>query len=132
MDNLYRIQKSLEKVLGVKFKPVPTVDDTYLDEEKKAFIKVVKHLEKLMANEDSIYEKSKIDITTIVEPYWAMIEELLVFYFSNTVAEIIWWYIYDRKLDGGKIQPWVDEDGTAYTFKNPGDLYEYIMFKYGM
>lgn len=132
MDNLFKIQKSLEKALGVKFKTIPTVDDAYLDEEKKAFVKIIKHLEKLIANEDAIYEQSKIDTTTIVEPYWAMIEELLVFYFSNTVAEIIWWYIYDRKKSDGKIQPWVDEDGTAYTFKNPGDLYEYIMIKYGI
>jgi hypothetical protein len=132
MDNFEQIKKSLEKALGVKFKVSNTAEESFTDQEKKAFTKMVKRLEKLVANEDTIYKQSKIDISTIVEPYWEAIEEVLAFHLSDVVAGIIWWYVYDRKDTNGKIQPWEDEDGTDYIIKTPGDLYEFIINKYSL
>lgn len=130
MDSLEEIKKVLERALGVNFKIVDINDTFEPDLEKKLFVKLIRKLEKLAQNEDKVYTDTKIDITTIIEPYWAMIEHVLDYCFTTELSDIIWWYIYNRKDDTGKIQPWEDETGEEYKFSNPGDLYEYLANKY--
>lgn len=132
MEGFEVIKKSLEKVLNVRFKVVDITQDEVLEEEKKLFTKMINHLEKLVAHENKIFTQTGIDTSTIVSPYWTMMEEIVRFAFNEEVASIIWWYIYERKNAAGDIIAWEDEDGTEYLFKTPGDLYELIIFKFDL
>jgi hypothetical protein len=129
MEPIDAIIKALQQTLNVKFEIENTVDD-YLDQEKKLFIKLVNHLEKLTEHEHKVFESFKIDLSTITEPYWTIIEECLTFSLSEEIQELIWWYINDRKNAAGEIIGWEDEDGTEYKFNTPGDLYEFILHKF--
>jgi hypothetical protein len=129
MDEINTIVKGLEEYLGVTF-VVQDITDVTLDEEKKFFVKMVNHLEKLEIHEHKIFESFKIDLSTITQPYWAMIEECLSFSLSAEIQDMIWWYIHDRKNAAGELIGWEDEDGTEYKFKTPGDLYEFILHKF--
>jgi hypothetical protein len=130
MEGFELIRKNLEKALAVKFKVVDITDDFSSDEEKKLFTKMINHLEKLSQHEDKIFDAFKIELSTITEPYWSMLEECLTFAFSTEVKDLIWWYIHDRINAAGDVVAWEDEDGTEYVFKTPGDLYEYILYKF--
>lgn len=130
MESLEEIKKVLERTLNVRFRLVDMNDTSGLGEDKKLFTKLIRKIEKLVHNEDKIFTDSKIDITTIVEPYWALIEYILDLHFTTEISDIIWWYIYNRKDDNGKILLWEDESGEEFKFNNPGDLYEYITQKY--
>ena len=132
MEGFESIKKGLEKALGVKFKVIDITEDAILEEEKKLFTKMINHLEKLVANEHKTFTQTGIDTSTIVAPYWTMLEEVVRFAFNEEVASIVWWYIYERKNAAGDIMACEDEDGTEYFFKTPGDLYELIVYKFDL
>lgn len=132
MEGFEQIKHSLEKALGLKFKVIDITDEFSSDEEKKLFTKMINHLEKLTQHEHKVFDTFKIDLSTITEPYWAMLEECLTFAFSTEIQELIWWYINDRLNAAGEVTAWEDEDGTEYVFKTPGDLYEYILYKFDL
>jgi hypothetical protein len=130
MEDFDTIKKVLQKNLGVTFKVAEAIEDEILDEEKKLFTRFINHLEKLVTHEHKVFETFKIDLSTLSEPYWQIIEECLNFSFDQEVQELIWWYIHDRKNAAGDITAWEGEDGVEYKFNTPGDLYEYIVFKF--
>ena len=132
MEGFENIKKTLEKALGVRFKVVDITEDGNLEEDKKLFTKMINHLEKLVAHEHKVFTTTGIDTSTIVSPYWTMMEEILQFTFNDDVAAIVWWYVYERKNANGDIMAWEDEDGTEYFFKTPGDLYELIVYKFDL
>lgn len=132
MEGFESIKKGLEKALGVKFKVIDITEDAIIEEEKKLFTKMLIHLEKLAANEAKILASTGIDTSSIVSPYWTMMEEIVRFAFNDEVAVIVWWYIYERKNAAGEITAWEDEDGIEYFFKTPGDLYELIIYKFDL
>jgi len=132
MESFELIKKALDEAFGVTFKVVDITEDKILKEEKKLFTKMVNRIEKLAQNEHKIFELTKIDTSSIVEPYWDVMGEILSFAFTEEVADIVWWYVYERKNAAGQIIPWEDEDGVEYKFETPGDLYEYIVFKFDL
>lgn len=132
MEDFDIIKKVLQKNLGVTFKVAEALEDEILDEEKKLFTKLINHLEKLVTHEHKVFETFKIDLSTLSEPYWEIIEECLNFSFDEEVQELIWWYIHDRKNAAGDVTAWEDEDGVEYKFNTPADLYEYIAFKFDL
>ena len=132
MEDFEIIKKLLENNLGVAFKVSEAKEDEILDEEKKLFTKLINHLEKLVNHEHKVFETFKIDLSTLVEPYWNLIEDCLNFSFDEEAQEIIWWYVHDRKNAAGEITAYEDEDGIEYKFNTPGDLYEYILFKFDL
>jgi len=132
MESFELIKKGLEDTFGVKFKVIDVTEDKILKEEKKLFTKMLSRIEKLAQNEHKIFELTKIDTSTIVEPYWEVMGEILSFAFSDEVADLLWWYVYERKNAAGEVMAWEDEDGVEYKFETPGDLYEYIVFKFDL
>lgn len=132
MEDFEIIKKLLENNLGVAFKVSEAKEDEILDEEKKLFTKLINHLEKLVNHEHKVFETFKIDLSTLVEPYWNLIEDCLNFSFDEEAQGIIWWYVHDRKNAAGEITAYEDEDGIEYKFNTPGDLYEYILFKFDL
>jgi hypothetical protein len=132
MESFELIKKALDETFKVKFKVIDVTEDKNLKEEKKLFTKMLSKIEKLSQNEHKIFELTKIDTTTIVEPYWDMMGDILAFAFTEEVANILWWYVYERKNAAGEVMAWEDEDGTEYFFKTPGDLYELIVYKFDL
>lgn len=132
MESFEIIKKIIDETFGIEFKVIDVTEDKILKEEKKLFTKMINKVEKLIINEDKIYEATKIDTSSIVEPYWTVISDIFSFTFSDDVADLIWWYLHNRKASDGKILPWEDDDGVEYKFENPGDLYEYIIFKFDL
>jgi hypothetical protein len=132
VESFELIKEGLEETFKVKFKVIDVTEDKILKEEKKLFTKMLNRIEKLLQNEHKIFELTKIDTSTIVEPYWEIIGEILTFAFTDEVADILWWYVYERKNAAGEIMTWEDEDGDQYKFETPGDLYEYIVFKFDL
>jgi len=132
VESFELIKEALEETFKVKFKVIDVTEDKILKEEKKLFTKMLNRIEKLLQNEHKIFELTKIDTSTIVEPYWEVMGEILSFAFSDEVADLLWWYVYERKNAAGEVMAWEDEDGVEYKFETPGDLYEYIVFKFDL
>ena len=126
------IQTTLENLLKVSFNiqdPSDVIEEDLIEEEKKLFCKLVDNIEKLHANEVKIYQEFEFSISTIAEPYWDVIEDMIDFMYLPEAADVIWWYVHDRKDPSGKMYEWLDE-GKAYAFNTSEDLFEYIRYKY--
>lgn len=132
MEGFELIKNGLDKFFGLTFKVVDVTEDKILKQEKKLFTRMINSIEKLAQNEVKIFKTTKIDTSSIVEPYWDVMGEILSFTFTDEVEELIWWYVNDRKDENGNLATWEDEDGVPYKFENPGDLYEYIVFKFDL
>ena len=88
-------------------------------------------LEKLKENELMIYDQYGMSMEAISESYWDVIEDLIDFMYMEEAADVIWWYVHERKSIAGKIFEYEDEqDGKMYTFNTPSDLFDYIHYKY--
>ena len=135
MDKRF-IQNTLEDLLNINLRVEYTEyesqeDNDRIKEEKKIFSKIMSRLEKLKENENKIYDQYGMSIEAITEPYWDTIEDLIDFMYMDECADVIWWYIHDRKTMAGNIYDWEDEeDGKSYTFNTPSDLFDYITYKY--
>jgi hypothetical protein len=135
MDKRF-IQNTLEDLLNINLRVEYTEyesqeDNDRVKEEKKIFSKIMSRLEKLKENENKIYDQYGMSIEAITEPYWDTIEDLIDFMYMDECADVIWWYIHDRKTITGTIYDWEDEeDGKRYTFNTPSDLFDYITYKY--
>ena len=130
------IHSTLEGLLNAKLR-VEYIDyesqeeDELIKEEKKIFSKIMSRLEKLKENEIMIYDQYGMSMEAISEPYWDVIEDFIDFMYMEEAADVIWWYIHDRKSIAGKIFEYEDEeDGKMYTFSTPSDLFDYIHYKY--
>lgn len=135
MDKRF-IQNTLEDLLNINLRVEYTEyesqeDNDRIREEKKIFSKIMSRLEKLKENENKIYDQYGMSMEAITEPYWDTIEDLIDFMYMDECADVIWWYIHDRKTIAGTIYDWEDqEDGKSYTFNTPSDLFDYIAYKY--
>jgi hypothetical protein len=130
------IQNTLEDLLNINLRveyiDYETQEDSeILKEEKKLFSKIMSRLEKLKENEIMIYDQYGMSMEAISEPYWDVIEDLIDFMYMEEAADVISWYIHDRKSIAGKVYDWIDEeDNKNYTFNTPSDLFDYITYKY--
>ena len=127
MEIINKIKKLLEQTLNVKFKTKPSPEDSVDEVDRISFIRMIKHLEKLAHNETILLNQSGIDITSIVSPYWEMIEEIMAMTWTDELSVIIWWYVFERKDPvTGDVKPWEDIDGTEYKFETAEEFYEYL------
>lgn len=127
------VKQTLEKLLNIKLVSQDVSDEleeSDLEGERKWFSRIINHLEKLIRNEHAIYEEYKVDMSTMAEPYWDIIEDLINFTYEEGAADLIWWYVHERKNAAGKLTKWEDEDGKEYEFKEASDLFDFIVYKY--
>ena len=127
------LQDHLENLLKVEFKVQGIKDEAsemLVEEEKKTFCTLLNNIEQLQEDEDKIFDAYGIDLESLVEPYWGVIENLIDFTYNSETADLIRWYLHERKGPTGEIYGWVDKDGTSYKFNGPEDLFEFIMYKY--
>jgi len=120
------IKSNLEKLLGVKL--VTEKLEGNSEGEQKGFCNLIDCLEKLIDSERAMLREHGVDTSTLVNPYWDAIEDLIDFTSEPEIADVVWWYLHSRKGSKGEILKWVDEDGDgeSYTFKDSSELYAYI------
>ena len=68
-----------------------------------------------------------MDISTIDDIYFQVIESLIHFCFEPVAAEAILFYIYTRFDSEQKVVPFLDDKGEEHIFNNKEDLWEYLV-----
>lgn len=119
-----KLKDIFETILGTKINLEPLKETKGSDKEN--FMAFIEAFEYTIAAEDDIYEMFNIDITSITTPHYMLIESLLLQLYPNQIAELILWYIYDRKDEEGNINAIEDENGNLYILKNSKDLWNFI------
>jgi hypothetical protein len=72
-------------------------------EEKEAFIETVVLLEHCWSRTNIMHEELGIDLWSYEETYYKVIENLMFMKYSESIANLILWYVYDRFDADGKL-----------------------------
>ena len=72
-------------------------------EEKEIFIETVVSLEHCWTRTNIMHEELGIDLWSYEETYYKIIENLIFLKYSESIANLILWYVYDRFDADGKL-----------------------------
>jgi hypothetical protein len=124
------IKVLFEKILGSEIIVVDEdiTKDVYVTKEN-IFINFVKKLEEAFETENKIYEAGRIELGPVTEPLWLVLEDVFKLLYGEDIRDLIWWYIFFRIGEDGKVIPFIDDD-KEYIFKNAQELWTYVKTNY--
>lgn len=93
--------------------------------EQNNFCSIVSNWDKAWGRGQKIFEDTGIDLGDYDSVYYRMIEDLFILHFGDK-AEIIFWWIYERYTEDGKIAILITEEGKEHILKTPLQLYKFI------
>lgn len=99
-------------------------------EEKEIFIETVVLLEHCWNRTNIMHEELGIDLWSYEETYYKMIENLIFLKYSESIANLILWYVYDRFDADGKLLglniTLPGKQPKLHMVKTPSDLWNLI------
>jgi hypothetical protein len=119
------IKQSLENILNADFK-IKRKKRTELDIQRDLFFKIILSLEKLNMRSNVLNIDLDIDLTKYDEVFYDTIDDLLLLHFGKTIAEIVFFYVYDRIDQDGNIIYLKDSNGNPVILDNVNDLWHLI------
>ena len=123
MDNTKEdIKRLFSLILGSK---VNTISKPIEIDKKELFISTLQQLEICLEKENKI-EEIGINISSITDPLWFIIENLVFAFYGSNVSDLVMWFLYERMDEDDEIQYYIGDDGVKYLFASPEDLWSYI------
>ena len=119
------IKQSLENILNADFK-IKRKKRTELDIQRDLFFKIILSLEKLNMRSNVLNIDLDIDLTKYDEVFYDTIDDLLLLHFRKDIAEIVFFYVYDRIDQDGNIIYLKDSNGNPVILDNVNDLWNLI------
>jgi hypothetical protein len=117
------------KNFGQKLK-IEESGSTKIKKEKEIFIESIDLLEQCLKRSDTLAFDFAIDLSIFEDPLWMVIENMLLLKYGEVAYELIFWYLYDRVDEDGKIYPIIfEEEGKEpkeIKMKNTSDLWKFI------
>jgi hypothetical protein len=126
MGQKKEIKEILESILGttIHFTSDKVDEETKMRNE---FIRIIDLFEEAWQRQHKLFDQFKIDISTIDDIYFQVIESLIHFCFEPLAAEAILFYVYTR-FDGSKeVVPFLDDEGVEHMFNNKEELWDYLV-----
>lgn len=100
------------------------------NEAKLNFISVVTQLEACWIRTNFLHTQLNVDFWNYEEHFYNIIQELVYSQYDSWKADLIFWYVYDRKDENGDILALeITEEGKEpkkYKLKNPEQLWNLI------
>jgi hypothetical protein len=97
---------------------------------KETFIETVILLEHCWLRTNFLHEEVKIDLWNYEENYYKIIENLIFIHYSEEVANLILWYVYDRFDADGKVLgldiTFPGKEPKLFILKTPTDLWNLV------
>jgi hypothetical protein len=124
-EDVEGIKQSLEDILNADFK-VKRKKRTESDIQKDLFFKIIISLEKLNMRSNVLTVDLDIDLTKYDETFYDVLDNLLILNFGKNIAEIIFFYVYDRIDQDGNIASLSDSKGNDILLENVHDLWTLI------
>lgn len=126
MGQRKEIKEILESILGttIHFTSDEVDKETKI---KNEFLRIIGLFEEAWQRQHKLYDSFRIDISTMDDIYFQVIESLVHFCFEPVAAEAILFYVYTRFDEKQKITPFTDDKGEEHIFNTKEDLWEYLV-----
>jgi len=130
-----KIRKSLLELGGLNLQ-VKESKKSIENKRKKLFLNLIEDLKYVLNRSDKLDREYKINLLMFEDRYYKIIEDILIEHWGETVAEVIFWWIYDVD-DPKKDNYYLFEKETERKIivKTPTQLYNAIkkfkLFKNG-
>ena len=125
-DNIKKIQKSIEDILGTKSKLLkkrPSVKD----KEREHFNVILNTLAYLNSRSIGLKHDYKVDFIEYEDPFFNIIESFMKLHFAKEQRSIINWWLYDKFLPSGDMLVLNDsETGEEIPTDSADDIWELI------
>ena len=125
-DNIKKIQKSIEDILGTKSKLLkkrPSVKD----KEREHFNVILNTLAYLNSRSIGLKHDYKVDFIEYEDPFFNKIESFMKLHFAKEQRSIINWWLYDKFLPSGDMLVLNDsETGEEIPTDSADDIWELI------
>ena len=115
---------NLQKVAGEGSSATET-QKSIENREKQFFLDMIEILSYVDDNSIEIASLG-VDLVRFEEPYYKVIELLIIKQYGLKAASIIFWWCSDRKMINSKIYNLIDEDGTSTKVSNINQLYKFL------
>lgn len=124
-EEVENIKQSLEDILNADFK-VKRKKRTEQEIQKELFFKIILNLEKLNMRSNMLTMDLDIDLNKYDQVFYDVIDDLLILRFGKDIAELIFFYVYDRIDQDGNIAGLKDAMGNEIVLENVHDLWHLI------
>jgi len=126
INGFENIKELFEEILGSDI----IIKDSMDVNEEIVFIVFIEKLEEAFKIEEEIFTSSGIELGSITEPLWFVLENSFKLLYGEDATNLVWWWIFDRVDKDGEIIPYIDEDGRELFFSNTQELWLYINHRF--
>ncbi len=124
-DNIENIKNSLEKITNSKLS-LSRKKITEDDKKRILFEKIITLLELVNNRTNLIYKDFGIDLSTIEERFYEIVDNLLEYSFDKSTKDLIYFYWFSRIDDDGNLIPLKDTNGNDVYLENIQTLWFFI------
>lgn len=125
MKNFHNpLHTQLSEIVGTNI-DITESKKSIAQKEQNNFCNIVNDWDKAWSRGQKIFEETGIDLGDYDAAFYKMIEDLFILHFGDK-AEIIFWWVYERYTEDGKIAIIITEEGKEHILKTPLQLYKFI------
>lgn len=121
-EEMKDIKGLFENVLGSSV----IIKDNIKATESTVFEILIKKVENSLNDEESLFLISGITLDKIVDPLWDVIETQFKLIYGEEAADIIMWWLMERKDEEDNLLPIEDEEGNEVFINTPSELWNFI------
>ena len=117
-----------KKILGSDV----TIKDNLNATEETVFDVFLKKLDESRKKEDLIFDEGGLDLKSVTDPLWVVVEAMIKMIYGQDAADIILWWLFERYDNKtGRLIEFIDEDtGKRYNLSTPKELYPFIKHRF--
>lgn len=126
IEGLENIKELFEEILGSDV----IVEDSMDENEEIVFLVFIQKLVEAFKIEEQIFNSSGIELNSVTEPLWFVLENSFKLLYGEETTDLVWWWVFDRVDENGNISPYIDEDDRELNFNDTHELWLYINHRF--
>lgn len=124
-EHVNKVKDALETMIGTGLS-LKKKKTTYDDIEMQKFIQIITLLEQADNRANIMENEFGLDLSKYDDVFYDVIDELIIMQYGKPAAELVFFYLYERRNPSGDINELMDEAGNTVSLNNPSELWELI------
>jgi len=100
------------------------------NQKKIQFISIIKKYDAALLKSIMLQSQFNIDLSTYEDPFYSIIDEILILSYGENIYQLIAFYFYERLDEAGNENYLTNEIGEEIFIRTPEDLYNIIQKLY--